>query len=251
MITLEQATSEKFVRSTLPELRDYCDQLGITYSKTADGPKLRALLSENLGMGSPAVPASAELARAKVVSRTKEPITPPYNLTPEGVWGGRRRRIEIPRPEGSKMAKAEGFQWNGKKAYWLPYGEVHAVPEPIFNILQQNKRRRPVAVHIPIPNTMMQEVTTGWEFDSVSFTDHGVDPETAHLCGSLTEWYQQKSPSWFKARSDQEMGVILRALGINERDKEGKRKIRDDVTGELFTFLYGHPDVEDAETAVA
>jgi hypothetical protein len=249
MIPLSQAKDEKFSRSTLPELREYCDQLGITYTKQHNGEALRRMLFESMGLGEPSMPAAAEKQRAKVVARTKEPITPPYNLTPEGLWGGRRRRVSIPRPEGSKMAKAELFGWNGKKPYYLPYGEVHAIPEPIYHILRENKRRRPVEQHIPIPGTMMQEVTTAFEFDDTPFTDHGVDPDTAHLAGSLTEWYQQKPPSWYKDRSDLELGVIVRALSLLERDKEGKRKPRDEILGELFVFLYGHPDVEDAAAA--
>lgn len=248
MLSIDDAKASRFEQATLPELRAYADQLGIDYAPTAPGATLRRKLLEACGLPTEVAATQAVPAKRPKIASAREAIVPPYNLTPNGLWGGRRHRVKLPRPAGSKLAAAEGFGWNGKHPYYLPYDEVVAVPEPVLNILRENTRPRPIQRKIPMPDGSV-EVTTDWVHDPMPYQYIGVDAETAHLAGSLTEWYQQRGPAWFDKRTHAELRQIAGLCEISLLGHDRKPVAQDEALARLKTFFFGYPDAIEVEDA--
>lgn len=246
MISLKEAQQENFSRSTRAELRAYAEELGIeAIPDNADAKQLRKMVCAALGIAIEVEGRGAPKPKLEGTTHGTDGIFPSYNLTPNGIWGGRRHRLTIPRPEGSKYARAEGFQWNGKHPYYIAYDEVDAVPEPIYNIIVQNKRRR---AHSERPaGGEMGELTTVWDFDNVPINYHGVDPETAKRAGSLLEWYQARGSEFFAKLTDRQVQQVAQKLEIPPTqymgDKIPPRVLPvEEMRGRILEFLYGYAD---------
>jgi hypothetical protein len=181
--------------------------------------------------------------------RARNEIIPPYNLSPEGIWGGRRRRIRLGKPlDATKSQKAELVSWNCKNPYRVPFNEIEAVPEPIYNILREKRRMIPVAR----TNEQTGEVYTDWvEEPKFPIEDHGVDPDTANLAGSLREWYQDKGPTWLRKRSHVELQQIADHCGIERSVYKGadagkpRPMTHEELLPHLMIQFFDHPDVTD------
>jgi hypothetical protein len=233
MISLEEAKKQAFENATIPELRNYCLTAGIEFAPADSGPVLRKRLRSNFGIASAAQQFTAPRKKAKA----KTEIFPPYNLTTDGIWGGRRHRIRLPRPPGVKEGVAEMFGWNGKHPYPVKYDEVDLVPEPILNILRDKKSPRPIRV-----DKGNGEITTSWEFNDLSFSYLGVDEDTKDRAGSLSEWYQNKGVKWFQERTLPELMAIARLIEISTNGADKKPLDKDGMLGRLCLFFFGYED---------
>jgi hypothetical protein len=181
---------------------------------------------------------AAYVGKGIKVSAKGDEIYPPYNLTPNGKWGGRRHRIVLPRPDNT-IAAAESFQWNGKAPFYVPFEEPCDVPEPIYHQIKDLKR---VQVKTE-PNGGDGELTTQFSQPSAPYSYLGVTPGTADLCGSMTEWYQLKGPRWFSARSERELELISARLEVEIVDRDGKRLKHEDMIARMLEFVYGSSSV--------
>ncbi len=247
MISLTDAKASNFTTSTRAELNAYATELGLEPPKGANAAVLRKMVLNALGMtdsnhGAPSAPPSVKSGGES------DKIFPSYNLTPSGIWGGRRHRISLPRPEGSRLAQAEGFVWNGKHTYYVPYDEVIDVPEPIYQILVTNKRRRPTTIETQIPGGGTEK-TTGWEFDNISFQYIGADPETQNRAGSMMEWYQSRGSEFFKKLTMRQMQLIAQKVELPTEQRIGPgvppRVLgEDELRGRLLEFFFGYADAE-------
>lgn len=256
MISLQDAQKTSFSTSTRAELRAYAEQLGLeNIPANANAAQLKKAVCSALGIATE--PDGRPAPQVKVETTAGgDKIFPSYNLTPNGIWQGRRHRLSIPRPEGMKLGQAEGFQWNGKHVYYIPFDEVDAVPEPIYNIIVTNKRPR-VKSTKPIGGEM-GEATTSWEFDSAPMTYHGVDEATKDRAGSLLEWYQSRGSEWFADKTDRQITQIAQKLEVPTTawagDKMPPRMLStDELRGRIMEFLYGYADakVEPNESILA
>lgn len=248
-MNLEEAKKEQFAKSTRAELRKYAEELNLdNIPDNADSKTLKRAICNALGIvlenteGAPA-PTPA----MKMPEKGGDKIFPSYNLTPNGIWGGRRHRLSIPRPDGAKVAQAEAFSWNGKHAYYIAYDEVDAVPEPIYNIIVQNKRRR-VKAERPRGGTE-SEITTHWYFDNAPVSYIGVDEETKNRAGSLLEWYRAKGSAWYSDLSERQLIQVAAKLDITNKeflgDKIPPRIIpHDELKGRVLEFLFSYADAE-------
>lgn len=247
MIPLADAQAKNFSDSTRTELRAYAEELGIdNISDTANAEQLRKMVCGALGI---AVEVDGRAAPQPVVRNTHggDKVTPPYNLTPNGIWEGRRHRLSIPRPDGMKLGQAEGFGWNGKHTYYIAYDEVDAVPEPIYNILATNKKRRVSAVKPA--GGVEGELTTKWDFDAVPMNYYGVDQETAMRAGSLMEWYRGRGSEWFTQLTDRQLVQVARMLEVPTQVHLGtglppRILPMEELRGNVMVFLYGYADVD-------
>lgn len=244
MIPLKEAQEQNFSKSTRAELLAYAQELGIeNIPHNANAAQLRRMVCNTLGI---ALEAEGKAAPAPKVSTTAggDTIFPSYNLTPNGIWGGRRHRIQLPRPEGSKMAQAEAFSWNGKHPYYVPFDEPDSVPEPIYNIIVQNKRRRVVQ-----QASNNGEITTAWEFDGNPLIYLGVDEETKDRAGSLLEWYQARGSQWFHDLTPRQLQQVAQKLEVSMvqhmGDKIPPRPLgHEELRDRVLEFLYGYADAK-------
>lgn len=234
-IPLEDALKNGLETSTREELVEYCALMGIDnidHTGTLDHLK-NALFA---AAGYP-VRGASERTPAREIPRSS--VIPPMNLTPHGRWGGRRRIIELNRPEGSKLARAESFGWNGKATYWCPYGEPVKVPWPIYMILLETKRPRPKQIKTTNADGAT-EITTGWDHESIPFRDLGDDPLTKQLPGSLTEWYQEKGQPFYLQLGQRDLRTVAGRLDIAVQEADRKNRPHDDILSDVLVFLFGY-----------
>lgn len=245
MIPLKEAQKNAFLTSTKTELRAYAEELGIEGAPT-DAKGLRRAICSELGIAIDVEgrPAPAPEVRA---AQGGDKIFPSYNLSTNGIWQGRRHRLSIPRPDGTKLGQAEQYNWNGKHPYWIAYDEVDAVPEPIYNIIAQNKR----VIHRSIrPEGGAEgELTTQWDFASSPVNYLGVDEETKGRAGSLLEWYQSRGSKWFHDLNPRQLQQVARMLEVSQREYTGPHTPpriipHDELLAKVMEFLYGYADAE-------
>lgn len=241
MLSLEEAQAQRFSTSTRPELRAYATELGIEdIPENADSASLKRRIFAALGLSDTP---SIGMAAPKVTSAGgSDKIFPSYNLEPKGIWGGRRHRLSIPRPDGVKLGQAEGFAWNGKATYYIAYDEVSSIPEPIFQLIMTNKRRRPVRKDLG-----RGEETTGWEFDNAPVGYFGVDEETKDCAGSLMEWYQSRGSEWFADKTLRQLTLIAGKVDVsivqNMGEKVAPRPLDvEELRARLLEFFFGFAD---------
>lgn len=247
MIPMEDALASGFENSTREELVRYCDLMGID-SYDASGPiqSLKDTLNAALGFGPSTGPARREAGKPPPQSA----VICPYNLTPHGKWGGRRRRIELPRPDGNTVARAESFGWNGKATYWLPYDELVSVPYPIYMILVDTKKPRMKQLRTQAGDGST-EITTGWDHVSRAFRDNGDDPITANLPCSLTEWYQDKGQKFYNDLGPRDLRTVAMRLDIPTQGDDRKARPHEDILGDVLVFLFGYAESDSALEAAA
>lgn len=246
---LEDAIKENFARCTRNELRLFCKDAGVRIGPAAGPEMMRRGLLEHFAI-TDSTPGVVKADRV-VKYRARNEILPPYNLTPEGSWGGRRRRITLGKPlDATKNQKAELISWNCKNPYRVPFNEIEAVPEPIYNTLMEKRRSIPT----PVINPQNGEQSTQWiQEPKWPLSDHGVDPDTAGLAGSLREWYQGKGPNWLRERSLVDLQQIADHCGIERQVYRGADagKPRLMTLAELLPHLmiqfFDFPDVGEYE----
>lgn len=248
-IPFEDALNARFESSTREELVHYCSVMGLDkVDPKAPMGTLKDALLANLGFSHN----SDTRSPARAVPQSS--VVPPVNLTPNGRWGGRRRRISLPRPEGAKLARAEGFGWNGKATYWLPYDEVVAVPYPIYMMLIETMRPRPKRIETRNPDGTT-EITTGWDHIRRPISDVGDDPATAHLPASMTEWYQDKGQSFYKKLGSRDLRTVAQRLEATSLDVDRKPLPHEELLSNVLVFLFGYADsdtlVDEREAAAA
>lgn len=235
IIPIEHAITQRFENSTREELLEYAEHLGLTDVRpTADIPSIKNRLFMALGIVERAIPMGGNGAK---IFRSK--IIPDVNLTPSGAWGGRRRRIKVPRPAwATKSERAMPVGWNGKATYWVPFDEPVDVPYPIYNILIQTQSRRPIQKEVDGPGGST-EITTDWEFSDFAMSDMGDSPKTVDLPRSLTEWYQNKGPKFFMDLSSRDAIMVADRCDINTNGKDGKRLSHGEIIDLVLVFLFG------------
>lgn len=236
MIPMEDALNSGFENSTREELLHYCKHMGID-TIDPNGPVQGLKDALFAAMGYAPQGATPQVKR----DIPKSNVIPPVNLTPHGRWGGKRRRVLLPRPEGSTLARAEPFGWNGKATYWLPYDEPVAVPYPIYlNIIETKRPRKKIIATMNADGS--KEMTTGWDHVSRPMTDMGDDAATAHLPASLTEWYQEKGQAFYRELGPRDLRTVAAKLDIPTQDMDRKNRPHEDLLGDVLIFLFGFAD---------
>lgn len=248
VISLQDAAANRFNMSTTEELRHYLTEAGEPYQITDDQTKLRNKCLALVGL-SPQASVAGPAARPKNFKAGAKEIVPPpgMRLDPNGLWGGRRWRVMIPKPEGSKKARAEVAQWNGKAPYYIPFNEVVSIPEPILNILRD--ARSVTSKPVPVEGSD-GEFTTAWEVWEYNVQVLGVDPLTKDLPGSLTEYYQWKGPNFFRSLNTRELQTICSRLEIElQTGPTGSRRSKSDeeLLGDILLFAYGDANAQQSD----
>lgn len=234
-IPIEDAINQRFENNTRAELLQYCEDLGIADVRpNADMNFIKTRIFATLGIAERSVAAGGTVAK---IYTSK--ILPTINLTPSGLWGGRRRRIRLSRPAtATKSEAAIPVGWNGKAAYWLPFDEPIDVPYPIYNIIRQIRMPRVVKRETDGPGGV-KEITTGWEFSEVAMSDMGDTPGTENLPCSLTEWFQDKGPDFYRALSARDIQMVADRCDVNTIGVDRKRMSQAEIIDQVLVFLFG------------
>lgn len=244
MIPLEEALKTRFSTSTREELVAYAKQAGHKHAPNIKTAALREGLLNTLGVPAQDLPAASQ-PRA-IAARSSE-VIPDYNLTPNGLWGGRRHRITLHKPsDAPKSCEGVPFQWNGKPQFFVTFGEPVDVPEPIYERMRELKRGTGKMKLLD-----NGEVETEFTHREVhAFNYHGVTPGTENLCGSIKEFYQAKGASWFHKLERrpmlQIMALIEKQPTVGRGEKE-RPMLDEELRGVLLQEFFGFSDAVDAE----
>ncbi len=252
-----------FRNSTLEELRAYCQMIGIKIHPRHRDEALKALLCKELGL---VVDAASPIADVVRTIRPKSDITPPMNLSPEGIWGGKRYRGTVRKPENDTTKSdfgmyvyANGSYGGTKQGYPIKFDAVQVIPAPVY---QRSKELETHKHRVQTEEVVLDDVSA---FDNVTVFEHRpkfsldfqVEEGTEHLPGSMQEWYQLRlkdDPKWFEKRDLREMNIICEKLSIDTRelDEKGKKAAQIPLEGlkaAVYTFLYGYPEIDTTEAA--
>lgn len=242
-VLFEDALQQEFRTSTRLELIAYCAELAVDLDGiNTDSCELSVLknkLFEAVGSDRRVATGNVESDTPRLRVRSRSVVTPPVNLSPFGKWGGRRRRITLPRPQNT-LARAESFEWNGKAPYWLPYGEAVDVPWPIYCMIRDNRVKRVVQIKKPTASGA-NEITTGFEFDPPSFADHGTTPGTEHLPTSLADYYRGLGLKVLGELSHRDLQNLCQKIDINPTGPDRKPRPAEELLDDVCTYLYGYP----------
>lgn len=122
------------------------------------------------------------------VPATVTPIAMP-NLTPNGIWTGRRHLVTVINNTGDPNLKGLTVHWEGKPCDFL-FGVEKSVGEPWWNVVKTTRTTllswSTVTENDGTKRIVYKDNTT----PSISYHYGGVDPETEHLPGSLLEYFQ-------------------------------------------------------------
>ncbi len=243
-IPLSTALESQFSASTLEELRYYWrEKTSTAPPPKMNGPTLRAKLLRECGIVN-------EYTGAKVgqFKPGTEPLFPPYNVDPNGKWGGRRHRAVVGRPAvATKNENTMSLSWNGSAPYHIRFGEVQALPEPVYNRLTVMQKPTPIAKRT-VHEDGAVEMTTDIRLDQryqISYI--GVDPDTADRVGSLTEWFQRKGPGWFRARTPRDCQLIAQRMEMTWKDEDRRPLPHEDILSRLIEFFFDYADAQDLD----
>lgn len=242
-ITLEEALKNQFRFSTDHELKAFADELGdVTFHEKEDWDSKRAKLMARFGQKLDNNFSSVGFRPDTIVNRNKGRIVPEYGLTPDdGDYGGRRIRCIIQKPHGVQRESVRLPSVNG---YQVPikYGQPVCIPEPIFLALRSAVDPI-VKQHKIMDGNVLDRSTTFLEYRPTNIISEAqVDPETAHLCASLNEWYQRKGPKFIADLSEPDLNVVAKKLQIQLDKKEGnavRRLSVDEIRDAVFIFVFG------------
>lgn len=249
MIPLAEAAKNMFATSTRAELRAYCRECNIPIGPNIGTDAMVKRLMEQLGLSSNVQPVDKQTNAYRVKQfRAKVDVTPPYNLTFNGIWGGRRYRIKLHKP-GSAVKAEKGIllSVNGKIPYRVPFGEWERVPAPIVNRLRELTR----AVSIQKEDEQ-GNVTTTWEHSEPVYAfEIQTDPATADRAECAKDWYYDKGPKWLYDRTPLELRQIAEyiQLDTSTRADNGQRRAKnhEELRQALSVHFFGHPNMETDE----
>lgn len=244
-IAFAEAAKSHFRQSTLEELKAYCDEQGIKYTKkeALDPGALKLKLLRTLGLHAEyetpdSRPESPALPKSRVV--------PEYNLSlSRAPFQGRRHRVMLRRPEGVKKENRRRISVNGYVCE-LRYDHVESVPEPIWLKIRDEKvgYARPERV-LDSEGFLERQTTTLEHRGKYAYQYEGIEESTKNLCGSLKEWYQKQGYEWFDTLSQRELKRVADELDLRVLDKEGKLLPKDEMCYRILVDVFGEAPIKE------
>lgn len=262
MQSIDRAKEAMFKNNTLEELRGYCKIENIAFKPQHRSESLQKMLCSHFDI---TMDESSPVANVVRAIRPKNSVTPPMNLSSEGIWGGKRYRGKVMKPENELVKADAGFYIlaNGpyggqKEGYPIKYGEIQVIPAPIYERLRELERSVKVErEHEGVLDGVKHvDVYTDFEHERKLNISYAVEEGTEHLPASMQEWYQAKGPKWFTTLDDKDLRIVCTKLGIDTHDyndkgtKKSLPKTSGQLLGEINLFLYGWAEL-DMEEEVA
>lgn len=179
----EQWAQAKFQGLTKDELIEAGKIFGCEFDRAASESVMRTKLCEKIGEA----PMQEPEVKVAPVKAGQKP-----NLTPQGVWGGRRQRVILSRGPLDMNHRNKAITWEGiTRAF--PYDEMVDMPLPWFNVMKDavNAHITQKKVHDDDDNLIgMQKVETPYNVHQ--YRDLGPTPGTEDLPGDLCEFWQRE-----------------------------------------------------------
>lgn len=194
---LARAIGKDFKGCSRAELEAFAGQIGVEFHPNIGDEKLRARMMEKLGKEPVEMPGTNEVQQVDGPDAEeagdhhlslKELMK--LNLTPDGLWEGRRRLVTIVRPDNFKGNAPHPFRW-GRALCTIPYNRMVSVPYPIYHIIRNSDYKEVEQERTTgrdgTPRVINHYVTQNrWRYN-----DLGDDPKTEHLPVSQKDQFQQ------------------------------------------------------------
>lgn len=237
---LTRAIADDFKSVSGPELKAFANQLGVDYHPNIGDEKLRARMLHKLGREVVEIPGDDEFEQVSgPVPGGPEGIPikelMALNLTPDGIWQGRRRIVSIVRPDIYKGTQPHPFRW-GRHLCMIPYNRPVSVPYPIYHIMRRSEFKEVEQVRTQGRDGTPKIVNHFTTVNRWRYTDMGDDPKTAHLPVSQKQQFRQvaEATDLFKGWNRRELTRLARRLTNIRYPKGGDaEEIRDAILQKL------------------
>lgn len=177
------------------------------------------------------------------------------NLTPNGRWTGRRHLVTVINTSGDPKLKGITVHWEGKPEDLL-FNQPKSIGEPWWNVIKTTRTTltswRTVTENDGTKRILIEDSTV----PTISYHYGGLDPETAHLPGSLLEYYQilARQKDNFARYKRRPLLTILSQLRPELGESRTKDMADADLRYEILKFLgpdfsMGEADEHEEQTA--
>lgn len=225
-MNLRLAAEAKFEGCEKDELVVYCQVLGIEVKDGHNAPQLRKKLLDTLGQYNE-LNISDTSEQESAAKALEDMNLASLNLSSTGRWQGRRRIVTLHRAAHHESEYPLFLGWENLHVY-LPYNVKASIPWPIWKILQQTTDAKKMLSKRHSDNEGRISYRQHWVPDQpYMFTDHGDDPETAKLPGSIIEAMRMvyHAAGGFEDYNDRQLREMCRRLRIPARPDWDKERI--------------------------
>jgi hypothetical protein len=233
-------TDRRFEGLTREELRAAGKILGANFGANTGEATMRAKLCEIAGTLPPdEIPAPRATPITEAAANGM--FEPKPNLTSSGEWGGRRHLVSIFHPgENTENSPKYVRLFHECEPRDFPYDEIIKLPEPMYQALKNTKRGDLQERRIKDKDGNLASIEhTTVRTPRYAFQYHGVDPDTASLPGSLTEYWRRQAK-----RTNNFAGLPRRLLIAIRSDLHGpagrafyKDLTNEDILVDILSFL--------------
>lgn len=199
--SLAEAIATNFVHCDRPALEAYAEMMEVKHSPKIGTETLRERMMETVGK---------TLDAGQAVEAAEDPKARPFevvppeeysseelnnlmqlNLTSNGVWEGRRRKITLQKPDYMKGQQAHPFTW-GRSQTMVPWNTQQpvSVPYPVYNMLQSMVHKELEQERTTARDGTPKIVNHYIDVKRFQWGDYGDDPETLHLPRSQKEQFR-------------------------------------------------------------
>ena len=255
-LNLAAAIADRFQSNTRDELEAFAEVMEIKCHPNLKDENLRDRILDKLNM---------KLEAGQTVEVSADPNARPFevrppedytnkdinalmrlNLTPNGRWQGRRRRVSVPKPESMKGQAAHPWSW-GRHQVMVPWNSPVDVPWPIFEQMKntgyfeiEQERTTDRKGTPKIINHRVQKMR-------FSFADHGDSPGTESLPKSQKDQFRRvaEATDYFQGWSKTQLARLCRRLSLRYERGTDVEAIR----GIALSALGFDPDDLDATGA--
>ena len=252
-VSVMDAAESEFAGAELADLRDYCDRIGLVYSKNHNTDTLRKMMRKAMAPGSDHYgevslkELSPEEKRLKAVGLVK------LNLRSQAGWTGRRRMITLHRSMAHESTRPQFFAW-GRLHCYVPMGIAVPIPYPIWEVLQLTAGTRLIRRRKVDEEGRIYYVDDWVPNVRFMYSDMGDDPATKDLPKNMLDMITQlyKLSDKFKGYSERQLREICLRLSISVKkdwdavEMMAQIEAKCGVTGAIVDI--GAPDLGQAES---
>jgi hypothetical protein len=242
-IDMERLVSQRFQGLSRTELREAADILGLNFGPNTSERTMRLKLCEKIGT---MPPDEASDPAPVSIKRGNGPFDPKPNLTPSGVWGGKRHRVTIFPQTNENTDNAQSYVrlFHECEPRDYPFGVELDLPHPHYESLRRAETGTLKDREVKDSSGNLVRIEH-YEVKSPRYPHqyHGVVPGTEDLPTSLKDYWQRQAvktnnfegiqrrmliqiradlygpvgPAFYKDLTDQDiLASILEFLGIDE-----------------------------------
>lgn len=257
-LNLAGAIANRFQNCNREQLEAFAKAMEIEFHPSIKDERLRDRMLERIGMKLDA--GETVEVSANPQARPFEVIAPEdftnadlnrlmrLNLTPDGKWEGRRRMVNVPRPENMKGQQAHPWSW-GRHQVMVPWGVRASVPYPIYHMMNNTKFFEIEQERTTDRRGTPKIINHRREDMRFKFADFGDDPATVHLPRSQKEQFQKvaRATNFFEGWNRTQLARLCRRLSLRY-----ERGIEVEQIREIALYALGFdPDVLDADDGSA